>query len=72
MNTRVLVIDGSSDDVLGDGEVIKTFLDKKTDNAIRVEDEIGAVGVFIADDSVYGVRCQSALRLEYQQAIKET
>lgn len=30
------------------GEVIESFLDEKTNDAIRVEDEIGSLGVFVS------------------------
>lgn len=38
--------------MLLDGQVVQTLLDEQADDTVRVEDEVGAVCVFIADDAV--------------------
>ena len=40
------------------GQVVETFLDKQTNDAVRVEDEVGSVRVLVADDTVVR-RCGS-------------
>ena len=38
-----------------DWEMIETFLDKKTDDSIRVEEEVASARVLVADDSEQGL-----------------
>jgi hypothetical protein len=38
--------------VLLDGQVVQAFFDKQADNTVGVEDEVGTVCVFVADDAV--------------------
>lgn len=33
-------------------EVVQSFLDEKPDDTIGVEDKIGSLGVFVADDAL--------------------
>lgn len=35
--------------MLDNGEMVETFLDQQTDDAVGVEDEVCAIGVAIAD-----------------------
>ena len=34
------------------GQVVQTFLDEQANNAVGVEDEVGAICVLVADDAV--------------------
>jgi hypothetical protein len=42
--------DRGGNGVRNDGEVIESFFDEETDDAVAVEDEIGSSSVSIADD----------------------
>lgn len=43
---------GCFDGLGNDREVVEAFFDEKADDAVRVEEEVTAAGVFVADDGV--------------------
>lgn len=47
----VSAVNGGSDAVLDGGQVIQTFLDQQANDAVGVEDEVGSLGVLVADDA---------------------
>lgn len=50
--TVIRVADGGRDGVLDSGEVVQPFLHEESDDAIRVEDEVRPVGVFVTDHPI--------------------
>jgi len=49
LDTIVMTTDRGGDLLLDNGQVVQAFFDKQTDNTVRVEDEVGAVGAVVAD-----------------------
>ena len=47
--------DRGGDGMLNSGEVVESLLDEETDDAIRVEDEVGTLCVLVADNPEAGL-----------------
>lgn len=54
-----------SDHVLLDGQVVQALLYEQANNAVGVEDEVGAVCVLVADDTMEGKDMSVDVRLEW-------
>jgi hypothetical protein len=50
--TVIRVADGGRDGVLDSGEVVQPFLHEESNDAIRVEDEVRPISVFVADHPI--------------------
>ena len=50
--TPLYVLPTGVDHVLLDGQVVQALLDEEANNTVRVEDEVGAVCVLVADNAV--------------------
>ena len=47
--------DRGGDGVLDDGEVVEALFDEEPDDAVGVEDKVGAGGVLVADHTLFSV-----------------
>lgn len=55
LDTIVMTADGGGDFLLDDRQVVQAFFDEQTNDTIRVEDKVGAVGAVVADHTARGV-----------------
>ena len=71
LDTIVRSTHGRGDHVLLDGQVVQALLDKQANNAVGVEDEVGAVCVLVADDAMERKDMLVDVRLErFSQGIR--